>query len=243
MAALMRNTTKVVINSREEATRKFLQVREPLVLTDIQSSNAYQHKVEAAARGWTSLMSVPLATQERVFAILDVVSYEPRVFAPWEKQSLATFAAQAALAIRQTGLLQHFQELSRLALARNFKALKDYVVEAVSDLTGTAASLWMIEKAEDGKAVLRIGAGHGLRREYMDTASLSLDPALSIVAAGIAQKSSRYPDPTSLMTARPPFRYKEEATLKDWHSFLSVPLLGPTGRPLGALSIYGIKGA
>lgn len=229
----------VFIDSRVEAFRKFLQAREPLVLTDIQSANAYLHKKEAAKRGWRSLMSVPLATQERVFAILDVVSCEPREFAPWEKQSLATFAAQAGLAIRQTGLLQHFREIGRLALSRDFRALADYLVDAVSDLTGTAASLWMIEKADDGNAVLRVKASHGLRQEYVNTASLSLDPTLSIVSAGIAQKRpvSRpdiFDDETPL-----PFWYKEEAALRGWRSFLSVPLLGPAGRPLGALSVYG----
>lgn len=231
----------VFINSQEKATQRFLEAREPIVLTDIQSSNSYQHKEEAAARGWKSLMSVPLATEERVFAILDVVSYEPREFAPWEKQSLATFAAQAGLAIRQTSLLQHFQEIGRLSLARDVTALMDYVANAVSDLTGTAASLWMIEKAEHGDAVLRIRAGHGLRKEYIDTASLSLDATLSVVAAGIAKKGPISKRDIFDESTSPLFHYKKEAILRGWKSFLSVPLLRPTGRPLGALSIYGSR--
>ncbi|OQA18049.1 MAG: anaerobic nitric oxide reductase transcription regulator [Chloroflexi bacterium ADurb.Bin360] len=231
----------VSIDGREKVTQDFLETREPLVLADIQSPNRYQHKEEAAARGWKSLMSVPLAAQERVFAILDIISCEPRVFAPWEKQSFASFAAQAALAIRQVELLHHFREIGQLALSRDFKTLADYVAQAVGELTGTAASLWMIEKADDGGAVLHIKAGHGLRQEYMDTASLSLDPTLSVVAAGIAQKkpiSKRDIFDDSIL---PPFHYKEEAILRGWKSFLSVPVLGPAGRPLGALSIYGSK--
>jgi GAF domain-containing protein/ActR/RegA family two-component response regulator len=91
--------TGVQLDSRSPSTRRFLNRREPLALSDVQEAPHYAHKAQAAARGWVSLLSAPMIVQDRVIGMLDVYTRHRRRFAPWEEELLASLAAQAATAI------------------------------------------------------------------------------------------------------------------------------------------------
>lgn len=224
-------------DSTTEATKRFIKQRKPMALPDIQDSPWYQHKERAKAQGWVSLLSVPIAVQDRVFAVMDFYTREHRVFSEPEMESLAAFARQVAVALRQASLLKHEQEISRLALQGDYGRLTKYIVMAVSDLTGTDVSLWMIEQTAKGP-MLRIEAGQGLLGDYQAKARLTLNPKRSVVAACIADKVPQAKRDIFDDTEHSPFHYKKQAKLQDWKSFLAVPLLSPTGAPLGALSVY-----
>lgn len=136
-----------------------------------------------------------------------------------------------------TALLKHEQEISRLALFGDYDSLADYITLAVSDLTGTDVSLWVIEETPAGPT-LRIKAGRGLSGDYKQTATLSLDPRKSMVAACLHKKHPVVKVDIFDDTTFPPFHYKRQAKIQGWRSFLAVPLLDSAERPLGALSVY-----
>ena len=137
-----------------------------------------------------------------------------------------------------TTLLQHEQEISCLALSGDYDKLADYITMAVSDLTGTDVSLWMIEQTSSGP-ILRIKAGRGLLGDYQQTAVLSLDPTRSVIAACMEEKRPLVKRDIFDDTEPPPFHYhKAQAEMQGWRSFLGVPLLSSAARPLGALSVY-----
>lgn len=137
--------------------------------------------------------------------------------------------------LRWTNLLQHFQEVSRLALAGGYEKLADYVAEAVNDLTGASVALWMMDEKEN---VLRIQAGKGLRKKHIEDAITPVEPGSSITSIALRDRRPVFRKDILDETEEPSFYNMEEAKKRGWRSFLSVPLLGQAGQPLGALSIY-----
>ena len=107
-----------------------------------------------------------MIVQNRVIGIIDVYTREKRTFQSWEKEWLATFASQAALAIGQANLALHSQKIGSLALAGNYEKLADYTVKAVHDLTDLPVILWMMSGREDEKGTkLRIAALSGINND------------------------------------------------------------------------------
>ncbi len=140
--------------------------------------------------------------------------------------------------LQSANLLQHFQEVSRLALIGDYDRLADYVAEAVNDLTKASVAFWMIDEREN---ILRIRASRGLSREHVENAILPVESGSSITSIGLRDGRPVFRKDILDETQEPRFYNLEEARKQGWRSFLSVPLLGQGKQPLGALSIYGIE--
>jgi GAF domain-containing protein len=70
-------------------------------------------KAEARVQGWKSMLIVPLpAGTGKAVGTLSIYSHEARRFAKWDRDLLATFAAEAGSAVQNSERLRAIQELS-----------------------------------------------------------------------------------------------------------------------------------
>lgn len=231
---------KIQIDIQSDAVKEFFKQGKPLTLIDIQKASSFGHKEEAKERNWISLLTAPMIDRGKVTGILDVYTYQQRTFAQWEKEFLATFAAQAAMAIRQSNLFGHLQEISRLSLKGDFDNLAEYVVGAAGSCTRSEVILWMMsEEADERDKFLRINAHQGdFDSEYVKTAKTPTAPDESITGRALKEKEPIYRLDIQNDSEEPGFHNIREAKKRGWHSFMAVPLLGEEGRPLGSLSLY-----
>jgi len=227
-----------------------IQERKPLLIRDWdEEEDDFPVQAEIVTERQRSWLGVPLIIGEEVLGVMSVQSPRPGAFDLDTQRLLQIIANQAAvaienarllqqernLALRQTRLTQHSHEVSLLALTGDYDKLADYVAEAVNDLTAASVTLWMLDEKEN---VLRIQAGRGLRREYMENAITPVEPGRSITSLALRDRCPVSRRNILDKTEEPRFYNMEEAIRQGWRSFLSVPLLGQAGQPLGALSIY-----
>lgn len=139
----------VQIDSESEATQQFLTENKVLALAEVSQAPLYEHKQEAHERGWVSLLSAPMITQEEVVGILEVYTYQPRRFKAWEKSIVAAFAAQAATAIWNTEQLQTIDSLKEEAQYRFefLDALHEISLDIVQELNRDELMQAIIERA------------------------------------------------------------------------------------------------
>lgn len=235
----------VELDENKEAINCFLEQRSPLAYADIQQAHDHGCRKEAIRQKWLSLLTAPMFSRDRVVGLIDLYTHDKRRFSVMDKHIIATLAAQAALSIEQTRLADHIQEASRLALAGNYTDLADYIVKAVHDVTGLSVILWMMSDlpGEIGK-ILRIAALHGVQNnpgQYKKEATTSAIYGESITSVSLEEKEPIQKVDLFDVNQKPPFQNIEKAIEEGWRSFLSVPLLGQRGKPLGALSIYDTK--
>jgi GAF domain-containing protein/signal transduction histidine kinase len=83
----------------------------------------HSHNEEARARGWVSLLSVPLRVEDSLIGLLDVYTHAPRHFKSWEKELFEAFAGYTALAIHKAELVRKSEEI--LTSQRRLESLND----------------------------------------------------------------------------------------------------------------------
>lgn len=191
-----------------------------------------------------SEIAVPLRREEQLIGVLTVMSHFPDAFTDDDVNLLTALAAQAAIVIERTSLTRHSQEVSRLALTGDFDILAKYVVKAVSALTGADVILWMAsDKHEAQGALLRIQAIS--RQEIMN--SFPADTAIPIApGSSVTGQALREGHPIIVQDMfaqydqheKLDFHAAERRQGQGWRAFMTVPLLGQGGRPLGSLSLY-----
>lgn len=187
-----------------------------------------------------SEIAVPLRREEQTIGVLTAKSRSKDAFVDDDEDLLLSLASQAVVVIERAKLTKHLQKISALALVGDFKEVASYVVEAAHDLTGAEVILWKVSKSEQ---VLRFADSTGdFGNDYIESARILLDPKKSITGVALERESpvviadilaDKYDDPEI-----PRFYNIEEAKKRGWHSFLTAPLLGQEGEPLGSLSLY-----
>lgn len=89
--------------------------RQPLILSNVTLDSRYYGRVaEVTHTQTTSLVGVPLITQDKVVGALEVINKRSGKFTPEDQEILVILAAQAALAIENTRLFQQSDLISEL---------------------------------------------------------------------------------------------------------------------------------
>ncbi|MGI9107372.1 MAG: GAF domain-containing protein [Pyrinomonadaceae bacterium] len=81
-------------------------------LPDVTRSKRYKYPAEAKARGWVSLLSVPMLVGDKLIGLLDVYTNFQHYFKESEKELFADFATLAALSIQKADLQRETSETS-----------------------------------------------------------------------------------------------------------------------------------
>jgi GAF domain-containing protein len=147
-----------------------LECGEPYQEPDMEAIPFEPGKQAARARGFRSVLFVPLINAGRVIGIISVSRVAPGTFAPEEVQLLQTFASQAVIAIENARLFNETKEaLARqTATANILKVISnsiadatpvfDEILRSVEHLFG-ADNRMILLTGQDG--LVRIGAIHG----------------------------------------------------------------------------------
>ncbi len=197
-----------------------------------------------------SVLAIPLRRSFRTLGVLKLMSTEADFFTQQDSQFMTSMAAIAALSMERAKLTEHLNRLGKLDQNdSDMKALKKYLVEAVRDLTDADVNLWMPSTREDeGDDFIRIDTSSKSDldesyQEYIRIAKVPIAPGSSLIAQGLHEKRFIIvPDLDKYdHINNPPFVNMEWAKKFGWHSFMTVPLLGKQGEPLGAISIFSQK--
>jgi GAF domain-containing protein/signal transduction histidine kinase len=104
-----KNETK--LSFADPGIKQFLSRKRPGFLLDVtKPSPHYGHPEEARARGWVSLLSMPMWVQNSLVGLLDVYTHAPRHFHLWEKEFFEAFANYVATALQKADLLRETEE-------------------------------------------------------------------------------------------------------------------------------------
>ncbi|HEX8652428.1 MAG TPA: GAF domain-containing protein [Pyrinomonadaceae bacterium] len=81
-------------------------------LSDVTQSRKYRRSAEAQARGWVSLLSVPMWVDDELIGLLDVYTKFQHYFTEPERELFVDLAALAALSIQKSDLQEETNETS-----------------------------------------------------------------------------------------------------------------------------------
>lgn len=137
-------------------------------VTDPQQAPWYMHRDEAQARGWHSLISIPLVHQNRFIGLIDSYTFERFEFSDQAQRrlvmaALSAFARQAAEAVKNADLTNEFEALHGInqILAGTFD--EDTIIRQILskglELMGTDIGwLYLVDK-NTGMLVLKDALG------------------------------------------------------------------------------------
>jgi signal transduction histidine kinase len=140
----------------------------PVVVTDVETDERYDNIRDVArARGFRSLVTVPLLRESRAIGIINVSRREPGGFSEHEIALLETFADQAVIAIENARLLTELQARTQ-ELTRSVDQLT--ALGEVGQAVSSSLDLDTVLTTIVGRAVQLAGADGGTLYEYDETA-------------------------------------------------------------------------
>ena len=111
--------------SQGSITSYLVQSRAPLQITDIETELRFADKLKevARARGWHSMLAVPMIRDGELIGAISVSRREPGSFSEHQVGLIKTFADQAVIAIENVRLFHEIQETShQLEIASKHKS-------------------------------------------------------------------------------------------------------------------------
>lgn len=122
----------------------------------------------------------------------------------------------------------------------SYKELAEYIVDAMHKLTGAEINLWTISDREgENRQYMKIVASRGnFDKEYKNNAKLHIAIDNSITALALEKGEPIIRRDIQDDCEKPKFQNIEIAKQHDWHSFMTLPLIGIDGTRLGSFSLY-----
>ncbi len=127
---------KIELSLDDSGIKKHVEDIRPKYLSDVtKPSPKYGHSIEAAKRGWVSLLTAPMRVGDQLIGILDVFTKNTRRFKNWEHELFGTFANQAALSIQKMELLRNTHDLQRIQKQQDRDQLVAEISKAVDRMS------------------------------------------------------------------------------------------------------------
>jgi PAS domain S-box-containing protein len=218
--------------------------RQPLEVPDVFADARFFRQDWWRAHGLTSFLGMPVFLQDRLLAVLGMVSRTPFRLAPDDQELLEAFAAQAAVAIRNAQLFAESEQRGRVAqdladLSRLLSQTLDIarVAQAVADgirqrLGALSTAVYNLEPSTGTLVAL---ATSGPEATFAWTRLLPKGHG----AAGLAvHQRVAVATPDAFRDARIQYEPEARAQLErsDYRAVLAVPFL-VQGRAIGALAV------
>ena len=232
-----------MIEGRGSLSGRTMLARQPTQIVDVLADPEYT-ELEAQSRGgWRTVLGVPLIKDKELIGVIAISRREVRPFTEKQIQLLATFAAQAVIAIENTRLLNELRESlqQQTATADVLKVISRSTFDLqtlLNTLTELAARLCDAEIVNiwrpEGRG-FRLGATHrsipSKHREYIE--NLSIEPSRgscvgrTLLDGAIVHIHDIEEDPEYRL---------EKFRLEGYRTMLGVPLLRE-GVPIGVISL------
>lgn len=228
--------------SKDELQR-YSKNNEPVLYNDITNLGNLNGRSFLRRCNFRGLMTMPMLIGGQVIGFIDIYYNTTKDFALWQKELLAAFSAHAAISIRQSDVLDYFQQLNRYT--DDHKQLSNFVVNSLHNLTGQPIVLWRPESiTKDKIQVYRAVAARGLKygeQDYVGSAIVPTTFGLSITSVALYQKRAIYYSDIFDARQEVHFYNKSKAIEEEWVSVLILPLFMSGGEAIGSISIYSNK--
>ncbi len=148
--------------------------RQPISVVDVTNDPQYMFPDIARREGLRSLLSVPMAMQDRVIGVLNCYTAHEHHFSDEEIRVLSTMANQAAVAIERTRLLEQTRTLQQSLEERKVvERAKGLLMETLHLSESEAFRLLQKQSMEKRKTMREIAEAILLVRELEETTPLT----------------------------------------------------------------------
>ena len=183
-----------------------------------------------------SQVAAPLRRAELTIGVIVFGSRQPHAFSEGDISLIRSFATLASQALDQAKLRLHLQKISKSVWAST-KELGESIVVAAQDLTGKAATLWLLDEA---KSQLTVQAARGVSQKFIRAARIRYTGQVdSLISQAFSRKETvSYPNMED-EAAPKNIQLLELARQEGWKSTLAVPFFDSESKPVGALALHG----
>lgn len=223
-------TFKYTMPRSDRIAGKIVKGREPVVANDAKSHPdmggpfTFREHVESAA-------GFPIHLGGRATGVLFVSFREPHTFTEEEQQAIGKLLQGATEILAVSRLSEARQVLASLvpAMSVTDKSL-DFIIKSVCTSINVPAALWILEP---GTNTLVVRASTGLRREFLESASVKLDESNSITEVMMSRDCVSIPE----LEEDRAFPFRQELQHEGWRSMFAVPVWAK-GKVVGVLAVF-----
>src|ERR1700731_884057 len=212
-------------------------------IPDAQADTDYQHRDGAKAKGFRSLLAVPMLKDGRALGVIVIARTQTGRFPEQQIELLRTFATQAVIAIENTRLLNELRESLQQQTATadvlkvisrstfDLQSVLDTLVESAARLCEADMAATLRQKGSNYVYAASYGFPPELQEQWK-VIELTRGRGTAVGRTALEGKTVNIPD----VLADSEYTFLEAQKLGQYRANLAVPLLREE-KPIGAFSL------